>query len=223
MSASPSEPCSLSLQRVSLRLESQRLLHKFLLLFHGNYFTLCCVFLDTPTLLRKIRVVLGLRCCLSLLCDLFKIDLLKLDDNLGVHCCWPSAPVIRPVQLPLSRRIPSRTTRAARCPAFLVVCNLFLSVSNLSCRLGVLPSLDDLLDLNLQLMFFVLRLPSLESTWLLLQSATVCFTFCCFCVTPFQTSSVLCCCSSSDFLTLCTWFSQLGCYPASQLQSSFQS
>ena len=26
----------------------QGLLQKFLLLFHGNYFTLCCVFLDTP-------------------------------------------------------------------------------------------------------------------------------------------------------------------------------
>ena len=50
-----------------------------------------CV-LGYTALFRKIRVVLGLRCCLSLLCDLFNIDLLKLDDLLGVLCCWPSAP-----------------------------------------------------------------------------------------------------------------------------------
>ena len=45
-------------------LNLQGLLHKLLLLFH--------------------RVVLGSRCCLTLLCDLFKIDLLKLDDLLSV-------------------------------------------------------------------------------------------------------------------------------------------
>ena len=39
------------------------------------YVVLCV--LGSTTLLRKIRVVLGLRCCLSLLCDLFKIDMLK--------------------------------------------------------------------------------------------------------------------------------------------------
>ena len=115
------------------------------------------------------------------------------------------------VQLPLSRRIPSRTTRAARCLAFFVVCNLFHSVSYLSCRLGFFLSLDSLLDLNLHLMFFVFLNPSLQSTWLLQRSVTVCCPFCCFCVTLFHTSSVLCCCSSSDFLTVCTWFSQLGC------------
>ena len=43
------------------------------------YLVLCV--LEYTTLLRKIRVVLGLRCCLSLLCDLFKIDLLTLDDS----------------------------------------------------------------------------------------------------------------------------------------------
>ena len=51
------------------------------------YVVLCD--LGYTALLRKIRkigVVLGLRCCLSLLCDLFKIDLLKLDDLLGVLC-----------------------------------------------------------------------------------------------------------------------------------------
>ena len=35
-----------------------------------------------------------------------------------------------------------------------VLCNLFLSFSNLSCRLSFLLSLDNLLDLNLHLMFF---------------------------------------------------------------------
>ena len=68
------------------------------------------------------------------------------------------------------RRIPSRTTPAVRCLAFFVVCNSFLSVSNLSCRLSFLLSLDNLPDLNLHLMFFVLRLPSLQSTWLLQRS-----------------------------------------------------
>ena len=70
--------------------------------------------------------------------------------------------------------MPSRTTRAARCPAFFVWCSLFLSVSNLSCRLSFLLSLDNLLDLNLHLMFFVLRLPSLQSTCLVQRSVTVC-------------------------------------------------
>ena len=91
------------------------------------------------------------------------------------------------VQLPLSRRIPSRTTPAARCPALFVVCILFLSVSNLSCRLSLLLGLDNLLDLNLHLMFFVLRLPSLQSTWLLQRSVAVCYPSCCFCVTSLST------------------------------------
>ena len=94
---------------------------------------------------------------------------------------------------------------AARCPAFFVV-------SNPSCRRGFLLSLDNLLDLNLHLMFFVLRNASLHSTWLLQRSVTVCCPFCCSCVTSFHTSSVLCCCSSSYFLTICTWFSQLDCF-----------
>ena len=45
---------------------------------------------------------------------------------------------------------------------------------------------------------FVLRIPSLQSTWLLQRSVTVRCTSCCFCVTPFNTSSVLCCCSSRN-------------------------
>ena len=72
---------------------------------------------------------------------------------------------------------------------FFVVCNLFLSVSNLSCRLNFLLSLDNLLDLNLHLMYFVLRNPSVQSTWLLQRSVTVCCSFCCFCVTPFFNSA----------------------------------
>ena len=84
-SSSPSEPCSLSLQLASFRLESPRTssqvsvaLPRQLLL----YVVLCV--LGYTTLLRKIRVVLGYIASLSLLCDLFKIDLLKLDDLLGV-------------------------------------------------------------------------------------------------------------------------------------------
>ena len=42
--------------------------------------------LDYSTLLRKIRVVLGYIASLPLLRDLFEIDLLKLDDLLGVLC-----------------------------------------------------------------------------------------------------------------------------------------
>ena len=60
------------------------------------------------------------------------------------------------------------------CPALFVVCDLFLPVSNPSCRLRFLLSLDNLLDLNLHLMFFVLRLPSLQSPWLLQRSVAVC-------------------------------------------------
>ena len=59
---------------------------------------------------------------------------------------------------------------------------------------------------DLRLLFFVLRNPSLQSTWLLQRSVTVC------CPLSFHTSSVLCCCSSSDFLTVCPWFSQRDCF-----------
>ena len=103
------------------------------------------------------------------------------------------------------------------------MCNLFLPVSDLSFKWGFLLSLVNLLDLNLHLMFFALRDPSLQSTWLLQRSIPVCCPFCCFCVTPFHTSSVLCCCSSSDFLTVCTWIFSTRLLSASQLQSSFQS
>ena len=74
-------------------------------------------------------------------------------------------------------------------------------------------------------MFFVLRNPSVQSTWLLQRSVTVCCHFCCFCVTPFlfHTSSVLCCCSSSDFLTVYTWFFSTRLLSASQLQFPLQS
>ena len=67
------------------------------------------------------------------------------------------------------------------------MCSLFLSVSNLSCRLSFLLNLDNLLDLNLHLMFFVLRLPSLQSTWLLQRSVAVCHPSCWFCVTSLST------------------------------------
>ena len=60
----PSEPDSLFLQLCSFRR---------------------CV-LGYTTLLRKIRVVRSLRCCLQLLGDLFMIDSLKLDELLSVLC-----------------------------------------------------------------------------------------------------------------------------------------
>ena len=94
MNSSPSEPCSLCLQLVSLRLESpgtssqvsvalpQQLLHVVL-----------CV-RGYTTLLRKIRVVLGYIASLSLLCDLFKIDSLKLGGLLSVRRRRPSVPAI---------------------------------------------------------------------------------------------------------------------------------
>ena len=52
---------------------------------HKKIHVVLCV-LGRVTLLRKIRVVLGLRCCLSLLGDLFMIDSLKLDDLLSFLC-----------------------------------------------------------------------------------------------------------------------------------------
>ena len=82
------------------------------------------------------------------------------------------------------------------CHAFFVVCNLFLSVSNLSCRLSFLLSFRQTSRSPSHV--FVLRLPSLQSTWLLQRSVSVSCTSCCFCVTPFNTSSVLCCCSSTN-------------------------
>ena len=94
MNSSPSEPCYVSLQLVSLRLESRLrpLLRpprtssrvSFALPQQQLYIVLCV--LGHIPLLRKIRVVLGLRCCLSLLCGLFEVDLLKLDDLLSVRC-----------------------------------------------------------------------------------------------------------------------------------------
>ena len=94
------------------------------------------------------------------------------------------------------------------CPA----CNLFLSVSCLSCRLGFLLSLDNLLDLNLQLMFSfcgILRFnrSGLFSDLLLFAVPSVVSVS-----RPSTHRPFLCCCSSSDFLTVCIWFSQLGCF-----------
>ena len=92
------------------------------------------------------------------------------------------------------------------CPAFLVVCNLSFSVSNLSCRLGFLLSLDNLLDLNLHLMFFVLLQRS-GIVELFAASPVVSGSH------PFNTSNALCCCSSRN-----RFFNS-----AAQLQSPLQS
>ena len=92
------------------------------------------------------------------------------------------------------------------CPAFLVVCNLSFSVSNLSCRLSFLLSLDNLLDLNLHLMFFVLLQRS-GIVELFAASPVVSGSH------PFNTSYALCCCSSRNH-----FFNS-----AAQLQSPLQS
>ena len=73
-------------------LNLEGLLHKFLLLFHGNYFTLCYVFLDLTLCIA--------RCVSFLACDAgyrfsatcSKIDLLKLDDLWSFLGCLSSAP-----------------------------------------------------------------------------------------------------------------------------------
>ena len=86
MSSSPSEPCSLSLQLVSFRLESPGTSSQVSVALPRQLLHVVLCVLGYTTLLRKIRVVLGYIASLSLLCDLFKIDLLKLDDLLGVLC-----------------------------------------------------------------------------------------------------------------------------------------
>ena len=81
--------CTLCLFDLNL----QGLRHKFLLLFHGNYFTLCCVFLDTPLCFARFVSFLATSqaCRFSATCS---NDSLKLDQLLSVLCRWPSAPAI---------------------------------------------------------------------------------------------------------------------------------
>ena len=74
--------CNLFLFDLSL----QRLLHKLLLLFPRQLLYVVLCVLGYTTLLHKIRVVPGYIASLSLLCDLFKIELLKLDALLRVLC-----------------------------------------------------------------------------------------------------------------------------------------
>ena len=110
--------------------------------------------------------------------------------------------------------------------AFTDLLELFLFVSNLSCRLSFLVSLDNLLDLNLHLMFF--DLPGFFNDLQLFAAPSFvsvshpCFSTRHLSILNFM-SPVLCCCSSSDFLTVCTWFFSTRLLSASQLQSSFQS
>ena len=94
------------------------------------------------------------------------------------------------------------------CPAFFFLCNLFLSVSNLCCRLGFFRSLHNLLHLNLHLMFSVLRLPSLQSSWLHQRSGIVdlfAASPVVYVSHPFSTSYALCCVTTdtSRILPLC--------------------
>ena len=187
MNSSPLEPCSLSLQLVSLRLESPVTSSQVSVALPKQILHVVLCVLGYTTLLLKNRVVLGLRCCLSLLCDLFKIDLLKLDDLLAILCRWPSVPAILLAYgmrfLSMRAKMSSKVfwnlaaTFATYSFAYDACCPwscLFLSASNLSCRLSFLLSLDNLLDLNLHFMLFVLRNPSLQSTWLHQRSVTVC-------------------------------------------------
>ena len=77
------QPCSLSLQLVSLRIESPGTSSQVsVALPRQPLYVVPCV-LGYTTLLRKIRVVLGYIANLSLVCDLFMIDSLKLDDVLS--------------------------------------------------------------------------------------------------------------------------------------------
>ena len=84
MSSSPSEPCSLSLQLVSLRLESPETSSQVSVALPRQLLYVVLCVLGYTTRLRKFRVVLGYIANLSLLCDMLKIDLLKVDELLGV-------------------------------------------------------------------------------------------------------------------------------------------
>ena len=112
------------------------------------------------------------------------------------------------VQFPRSRRIPSRGPPAARWPAFFLSCNLsFLSAASTEER----APFKDLQPLRSQppSHVFVLRLPSLQSTWLLQRSETVCCPSSCLYVTShFDTQYALCCCSSRErFLNSAAFYS----------------
>ena len=81
---SPSEPGSLSLQLISLRLESPRTSSQVSVALPRQLLHVVLCVLGYTTLLCEIRVVLGYIARLSLLCDLVNIDSLKLDDLLSV-------------------------------------------------------------------------------------------------------------------------------------------
>ena len=85
MSFSPSEH-SLSLHLVSFPLESLGTSSQVSVAHPRQQLYVVLSVLGYTTLLHKIRVILGYIASLSLLCDLFKIDLLKLDDLLVVLC-----------------------------------------------------------------------------------------------------------------------------------------
>ena len=72
-------------------------------------------------------------------------------------------------------------------------------------------------------MFFALRNPSLQSTWLLQRSVTVCCPFCCFCVTPFSHIVRFVSLLLKRFLDNLHLVFSPRLLSASQLQSSFQS
>ena len=101
--------------------------------------------------------------------------------------------------LSMSSRMPSKIfwSSASTFATYSLAYGACCSFSYFHCSVQFIPlceqpqlQTDNLLDLNLHLMFFVLRLPSLQSTWLLQRSVSVCCISCCFCVTPFRTSSV---------------------------------
>ena len=169
-----------------------------------NYFTLCCVFLDTPLCFARFVSFLACEaaCRFSATsskstCSNWMTTWASFADGLRLLQSFWHRPLLQLV------------------PCFLDVCNLFLSVSNLGCRLSFLLSFRQTSRSQPPSHVFVLRLPSLQSTWLLQRSATVCCTSCCFCVTPFHTSSVLCCCFSRN-----RFFSSAAFYSSTSISSS---
>ena len=125
------------------------------------------------SLLRKIHVVHDLRYCLSLLYDLFKIDLPKLDGLLDVLYWWSSAPV-------------SLLTYSSAVTCVILSLSIVFC-SSLSFFLRFRQTSRDQTPSQV----FVLRLPSLQSISLLQRSVTNCCISFNFWIIPFHTYSVL--------------------------------
>ena len=139
----------------------------------------CCVFLDTPLCFARFVSFLACdaACRFSATCSKWTCS--------NWITSWASfANGLRLLQSfwhpPLLQLVPSFLCRA--------ICSSLSATS--VCRLSILLSFRQTSRSQPPSRAFVLRLPSLQSTWLLQRSVTVCCTSCCFCVTPFHTSSV---------------------------------